>query len=129
MIGADERYVLLTTFRRDGTPVATPVWWVSLQDGSFGFSTSSASGKAKRLAHTQRVTVQPCDRRGVVKPGTKPSDALGRLVTGAELAAIRERLMAKYGVMVRVISLFERIARLVRGRQVPYADRGVVITF
>ena len=48
-IGADEKYVLLTTYRRDGRPVSTPVWWVDLGDGSFGFWTSSASGKAKRL--------------------------------------------------------------------------------
>ena len=55
---ADEKYILLTTFRRDGTPVATPVWAVPLDDGKIGFWTSSGSGKAKRLAHTERVTVQ-----------------------------------------------------------------------
>jgi PPOX class probable F420-dependent enzyme len=57
-IGPDEKCVLLTTFKRDGTGVSTPVWWVDMGDGTFGFWTSSASGKAKRLAHTSRVTVR-----------------------------------------------------------------------
>ena len=49
---ADEKYLALTTFKRDGTPVTTAVWAAPLDDGKIGFWTSSASGKAKRLAHT-----------------------------------------------------------------------------
>ena len=54
---ADEKYIALTTFKRDGTPVTTPVWAAALDGGKIGFWTSSASGKAKRLAHTSKVTV------------------------------------------------------------------------
>ncbi|MGP0108790.1 MAG: pyridoxamine 5'-phosphate oxidase family protein [Acidimicrobiales bacterium] len=64
----EQEYILLTTFRRDRTPVATPVWVVPLEDGRLGFWTSSGSTKAKRLAHTGRVTVQPCDVRGAGSP-------------------------------------------------------------
>lgn len=77
----EEKYILFTTFRRDGTPVSSPVWAVPLDDGKIGFWTSSGSGKAKRLAHTERVTVQPCDARGRVKKGTEPLEATARLVT------------------------------------------------
>lgn len=65
----DERYILVSTFRRDGTPVATPVSVVKLDDATIGFWTSSGSGKAKRLAHTARVTVAPCDARGRCQAG------------------------------------------------------------
>jgi len=81
----DEKYISLTTFRRDGTAVATPVWAVKLDDERIGFWTSSGSGKAKRLAHTARVTVSPCDARGRVRAGAEAVDATARLVTGAEL--------------------------------------------
>src|SRR5579871_5912601 len=101
-IAADEQYVLFTTYKRDGTAVSTPVWWVALEDGSFGFWTSSTSGKAKRLAHTARVTVQPCNMRGVVKPGSSPEEATARIVSGAELDGIRQRVVAKYGFMTKV---------------------------
>ena len=124
----DAKYIRLTTFRRDGTPVSTPVWVVKLDGERIGFWTSSGSGKAKRLAHTDRVTVAPSDARGRVKPGTEPIDATARLVTGAELEDIRKRVVAKYGVMTKFTKLLGTIAGVVRGKRIPYGDRGVVIT-
>lgn len=123
----DEKYILLTTFRRDGTPVPTPVWVVPLDDGALGLWTSSASGKAKRLAHTARVTVQPCDARGRVKPGTDAVDGAARVVDGPEYEAIRAKVKAKYGFMTSVTKLLGKIGGLFKGKQVPYGDAGVII--
>jgi uncharacterized protein len=59
-------YVSLTTFRRTGAPVATPVW--AAPDGdTLVVWTRADSGKVKRLRHTSRVTVAPCDFRGRVE--------------------------------------------------------------
>jgi PPOX class probable F420-dependent enzyme len=56
-------YVSLTTFRRTGVPVSTPVW--AAPDGdTLVIWTRADSGKVKRLRHTSRVTVAPCDIRG-----------------------------------------------------------------
>jgi PPOX class probable F420-dependent enzyme len=125
---SDEKYMLLTTFRRDGTPVATPVWVVRLDDERVGFWTSSGSGKAKRLAHTARVTVTPCDARGRVKQGAATVEATARVVTGSELEDIRTRIVAKYGLMTKFTKLLGTIAGVLRGKRIPYGDRGVVIT-
>jgi uncharacterized protein len=125
---ADEKYILLTTFRRDGTPVATPVWAVPLDDGKIGFWTSSGSGKAKRLAHTDRVTVQACDMKGRVKDGTQPTQATARLVTGAEFDDIHSRVVAKYGFMTKVTKSLGTIGGIVKRNRIPYGDRGVIIT-
>jgi len=125
---ADEKYLLLTTFKRDGTPVATPVWSVGLDDGTIGFWTSSGSGKAKRLAHTERVTVQPCNARGQAKAGSTPTNATARLVTGAELEAIRRKVVAKYGFMTKVTKFLGQLGGMVKRKRIPYGDRGVVIT-
>jgi hypothetical protein len=124
----DEKYILLTTFRRDGTPVSTPVWSVSLDGGRIGFWTSSGSGKAKRLAHTERVTVTPCDARGRVKAGAAAVDATARLVTGAELEEIRKLIVSKYGVMTKFTKLIGTVIGVLRGKRIPYGDRGVVVT-
>ncbi|MFM2077822.1 MAG: hypothetical protein RJA49_1712 [Actinomycetota bacterium] len=63
----DEKYVLFTTYKKAGDAVAAPVWLVTLDSGEVGFWTSSGSGKAKRLAHTAKVILQPSDARGKVK--------------------------------------------------------------
>ena len=60
---ARSRYVSLTTFRRDGTPVATPVWVARLGDELVVY-TARSSGKVKRLRNNDRVLVAPCDMRG-----------------------------------------------------------------
>jgi uncharacterized protein len=123
----NEKYILLTTFRRDGTPVPTPVWVVPLDEGRLGMWTSSGSGKAKRLAHTNRVTVQPCDVRGRIKPGTAAVDATARLVEGQEYEAIQALVKAKYGVMTSITKFLGKLGGLFKGKQIPYGDLGVII--
>jgi len=125
---SDEKYMLFTTFRRDGTPVSTPVWLVKLGDSEVGFWTSSGSGKAKRLAHTDRVTVQPCDARGRVKQGSAVTDGTARLVSGAELEQISERVRAKYGAMTKLTKVLGAIGGIVKRNRIPYGDRGVIIS-
>jgi PPOX class probable F420-dependent enzyme len=118
----------LTTFRRDGTPVATPVWVTPFGQDSLAFWTSSGSGKAKRLAHTQRVTVQPSDARGRVKAGTEPIDATARLVEGEELEQIRRQVKAKYGFQTRITKVLGTLWGILKGNRIPYGDRGVIVT-
>ena len=124
----DDRYVLLTTFRKDGTPVATPVWSVPLGDGNAGFWTSSGSGKAKRLAHTAHVTVQPCDARGRVRPGSPVTDATAQVVTGERYEEIRSRVVAKYGFQTKITKALGTLGGIVKGKRIPYGDIGVVVT-
>ena len=124
----DEKYLLLTTYRKNGTPVATPVWSVPLDDGKVGFWTSSGSGKAKRLAHTAKVTVQPCDGRGKVKSGSQPIDATAELVSGTDMDEIRRKVSAKYGFMTKVTKLLGQVGGIVKRKRIPYGDRGVIIT-
>jgi hypothetical protein len=127
-ISSKESCVLFTTFKRDGTAVSTPVWWVDMGDGTFGFWTSSGSGKAKRLAHTSRVTVQPCNQRGGVKPGTSPEQATARIVSGAQHEAIRQRVIAKYGFWTKVTKVLAKIGWTLQRKNIPYGDRGVIVT-
>ena len=63
----DAKYVRLTTFRRNGTPVHTPVWFVRLSDplGDRLVVWSNAdAGKMKRARTTPGVVVARCDRFG-----------------------------------------------------------------
>jgi hypothetical protein len=62
------RYILLTTFKRDGTAVASPVW-ITGSAGTYTFTTGDRAWKTRRLRHNPAVQVQACGMRGGVKPG------------------------------------------------------------
>jgi PPOX class probable F420-dependent enzyme len=128
VVFSTEKYMLFTSYRRDGTAVATPVWLVEINANTLGFYTSSGSGKAKRLAHTPRVTVQPCNARGVPKPGTLPQAATANVVEGAEYEQIHARVVAKYGVMTKFTEFLGTVGGILKRKRIPYGDRAVVVT-
>jgi PPOX class probable F420-dependent enzyme len=92
-------YVSLTTFRRTGAPVPTPVW--AAPDGEFLVVwTRADSGKVKRLRHTARVTVAPCDFRGRVLGDAV--DGVAELIPAAERSTAVEALRRTYGLRFTV---------------------------
>jgi PPOX class probable F420-dependent enzyme len=87
------RYVSLTTFRKDGTPVATPVWLVGYEDG-IAVWTGAGSGKVKRLRRDKAVTLAPCTIRGRVLGEAVAGRA--RLLSAEENARVRALIRRKY---------------------------------
>ena len=61
----DRKYISLTTFRKSGAAVATPVWFGE-DDGRLYVMSRSDSGKCKRLRNNPAVRVAPCTIRGRV---------------------------------------------------------------
>ena len=93
---ADERHLLLTTFRKDGTPVATPVH-VAV-DGDVAYvRTFDPSGKVKRIRRRGDVEVAPCTVRG--RPTGPASRAHARILQGAEAEHAAQLLAAKYPIL------------------------------
>jgi len=109
-----EQYVSITTRRRDGRTVSSPVWIAPLGDGRYGFTTGSGSGKVKRIAHTPGVTLRPCDRRGTVAADAPTVAGTARVVSGAEAAPVRSAIAAKYGWQFRLIELMGAVQRVVK---------------
>ena len=94
------RYVSLTTFRRSGDPVATPVWAAPEGSGLVVW-TRADSGKVKRLRHTARVTVAPCDVRGrLLGPAV---DATAGFVDPPDRPAALTALTRRYGWQFRLV--------------------------
>ncbi len=114
---ADERYVSLATFRRDGREVRTPVW-IAGGNGRLYVYTNARSGKVKRVRATKRVRLAACDLRGKVRGDW--TDGTSRMLDDP-----REReqgfapLLRKYGWQLRLGLLLSRLS----GR---YADRAVI---
>lgn len=107
---AAEKYISLTTFKRDGTRVATPVW--VMRDGDHLYViTDVSSGKAKRLRNSSRAEVAPCDMRGNVTGSSVPATAV--LLDDAGTAKVEKLVNAKYGLMATVLGLLGRVRRMV----------------
>jgi uncharacterized protein len=124
----DEKTISVATYRKNGEAVATPTWVVPLENGRFGFWTSSAAGKVKRLRNNPQVTVQPCTNSGKLKPGTTPLTGTAELITdGPDFDTIQRDVRKKYGAMVPVTRFFNRVGHLGKG-PFPYGDTGVVVT-
>ncbi|MFE5913737.1 PPOX class F420-dependent oxidoreductase [Streptomyces wedmorensis] len=117
------RYVSLTTFRKDGTGVATPVWY-AVEGSELYAWTRTDSWKVKRLRKDPRVEVVVCDVRGKVAEGAERVTGEGRLVEGEELRRIRGLLARKYGWQFWLTDVPAMIAR--RGKR-PHT--GIVVTF
>lgn len=122
---SDGKYMALTTYRRSGEGVTSPVWVVALEDGRVGFWTSSTSGKVKRLRNSSRVRVEPCDGRGRPISGSSPIDGTAELVI-PPLPEIVTKVKAKYGFMAKFAKVLQRLAHPIANP--PYADVTVAIT-
>ena len=88
--------VLLTTFRRDGTPVKTLVNIAVDGDRAFVRSWDSA-GKVKRIRNNPEVTIAPCTARG--RPTGPPITARARILTGQESAHAGRLLAGKHPIL------------------------------
>jgi PPOX class probable F420-dependent enzyme len=106
------RHISLTTFRRDGTPVATPVWH-AVQGGEVVVVSDAGAWKVKRIRNNPRVTLTVCDIRGRIKPGAPSAEGTARLLDEAGTETVRSRMERKY-VMSRLGHLAQRYLRLRR---------------
>jgi PPOX class probable F420-dependent enzyme len=98
------KYVSFVSFRKSGQAVATPVWIAPFEDG-YGFTIESTSGKAKRLAHTSRVTIQVCSFKGVITPGATVYNCEASLVMHKRAEEVRDAIARKYGLTYKVFSI------------------------
>ncbi|MFI1382113.1 PPOX class F420-dependent oxidoreductase [Embleya sp. NPDC020886] len=102
------KYVLLTTFRRDGRAVGTPVW--VFRDGdALGVWTARDSGKVKRIRNGGRVTVTACDARGRTGGEAVPGHA--SLLDAAGTEHYRDLIRRKFGIVGRMTLLGSRLRR------------------
>lgn len=105
---ASGKYLLVTSYRKNGTPVATPVWVV--RDGdTLGVWTPADSWKVKRIRARGDVLVGSCDVRG--NPAGDPVPATAEITDAATVAHYRALLARKYGIAGRLTLLGSRLRR------------------
>lgn len=107
-------YMLLTTFRRDGTPVPTPVWvmpadvgWPGTAGDQLWVWTNPSAGKVKRLRRDGRCEVAPCTMRG--EPLGRSVPAVGRVLPESSVPRVLAALTRKYRLSGLLATLGPRL--------------------
>jgi PPOX class probable F420-dependent enzyme len=96
---AGHKYVSITSYRRDGRPVSTPVWFV-LDGGEVCIWTVATSGKVKRMKRNPMVMVAPCTARG--RPLGEGRKGTAALLPDDRDPALRSKFGSKYGLPYRL---------------------------
>jgi PPOX class probable F420-dependent enzyme len=109
------QYTALTTYRKNGTPVVTPVWFVKL-DGKLIVWTAKDSGKAKRLRNNPCVTLGPSNHSGKLLGSVVEGTA--RFVPESEHPALKEAFQKKYGLLEKLFAAIWKI----QGHQHTYIE-------
>jgi PPOX class probable F420-dependent enzyme len=100
----NQRYISLESYRRDGTPVRTPVWFAE-KNGRLYFYSMAESGKAKRLRRNPRVALASCDGRGRRIYGEFVKGT-ARILPPEEAKPAHDLLVKKYGWQRRLLDFF-----------------------
>jgi len=117
---ASAKYISLTTFRKDGSPVATPVWLARVDD-ALVVVTDPGSGKVKRLRNNPSVLISPCDMRGRVREGAISVPGTVAFQDEAGTLQTLDVISRRYGLMGRIITwMNERRARKAGGGSVSH---------
>ncbi|MEE2606058.1 MAG: PPOX class F420-dependent oxidoreductase [Thermoproteota archaeon] len=100
----DQKYLNLETYRKDQTPVQTPVWFV-IENDQIYITTKETTGKVKRLRNNQNGRIAVCSMKGDIK-GNWINVGLERINEDSDVEKIVKLRKKKYGFSARLISMF-----------------------
>jgi len=87
------KYLSITSYRRNGSGVSTPVWFAT-EGYRLLVMTDSRSGKVKRIRRNPYVTIAPCSGRG--KPKAKGMMAHAEVLPASEVERAKRLIKRKY---------------------------------
>ena len=99
----DQKYINLETYKKYGTPIRTPVWFVIDNDLIYVI-TRDSTGKVKRLRNNHNVRFVSCSFKGELK--NEWVKAKAENITGDEADNAIKLRKKKYGISARLIGLF-----------------------
>ena len=100
----DQKYLSLETYKRDDTPIQTPVWFVIDNDQLY-ITTKETTGKVKRLRNNQNARIAVCSMKGDIKSNWVDV-GLEKIPEESNVEKIVKLRKKKYGFSARLISMF-----------------------
>lgn len=100
----DDTYVSLRTFRADGSPVDTPMWFATVEGGVV-VRTPADSPKVRRLRSHHRVELRRCDWKGRLAAADHVLHGRATILEGGAAEAANEALHRRYGWKWNVVPM------------------------
>jgi uncharacterized protein len=120
------KYLRLTSFKRDGTAVATTVWFVQEGDRLL-VRTGGASGKVKRIRRNPSVTVAVSSPAGRAK--SRPIPARAEVLPATELAHVDELMARKYRMdRIFILPIYNAVQQLLHPKRTAGEEVALAIT-
>jgi len=121
MITDQEKYLSLSTQKRDGSFVDTPVWFAREQGAGnyyvFSLKSGKKAGKVKRIRNFPNVKVAACTFSGEVTGDWIAASA--ELIDESEQVEFAYSLLRKkYGLSLRIGDFFSRLVGNYHRRQI-----------
>ena len=103
---AKARYILLTTFTKDGRPKPVPIWAAADGDRLLVI-TEAKSWKVKRIRNTPRVTLATCTLRGGAT--SEPVEGTAAILDKSQTGAVYDAIGRRYGIQGRLFNFVSKL--------------------
>lgn len=120
------RYISFLTYKRDGTPIATPVWVVPFENG-YAFTTEANAFKVRRIRHDARASIAVCDLRGNVAPDATWFHGAAVVLDKAQTAEVTALIKKKYTIGTKLLALMD-LFRKILGKSGESGDGAIKVT-
>lgn len=106
---SEMKYINLETYKKNGQPVRTPVWFV-IYNKKIYFRTDSDSGKVKRIMNNQYVSIAACDLLGKIKAEWIKGAA--KIANDVDPETINTLINKKYSFMQSFIRIMYKLRNI-----------------
>ena len=105
------RYVSFVTYKKDGSPVATPVWVVPFE-GGYAFTTDPDAYKVKRVRNDARATLTVCNARGTIAEGAVTHLGSAVVLDEDDAEKVARLIAKKYSIGVRLLGVMSFVKKV-----------------
>lgn len=112
----DAKYVSMTTYKKDGTGVASAMWMAKRGD-KFIAMTQADSWKIKRIRNNPDVELAVCDSKGKIPSGATRFSGKAKVVDGSAGQPIIDAVVNKYGISAKGMNAFMSLSNKLRGKK------------
>lgn len=120
------KYVSFVTYKKDGSPVATPVWVVPF-DGGYAFTTDPTAYKVRRIKNDARATLTACNARGVLADGATTHVGSAVLLDDAASQQVQQLIAKKYRIGVKLLGVYSLVKKIT-GKGSTAGDAAIKVT-